>query len=268
MPKFQNLNEAFWYIRENPSEYLTEKSLSPFNAFWFGYEWRYKVESKAYRGFDLLDGFHEFMCEKFRVPTNRSSYKIAEFYSKNKAEAFDLWFNSLEEFLSNKDETTVLAKYYVKRRETDETNVAIREVDFFTLLKVILKRPEMYVGRKSFTLITSLISGWLRATEDFDFEESKQEKIYKDFHKYIEAKPFWLRATGYSDLPPTPTWDKIIWFRTAHVSMEEKALETFAEYFDEFAFQEKGYIDYVEFHWKNHLEHQKKCHIIKGWKKS
>ncbi len=44
MPKFQNLTEAFWYIRENPLEYLPEKSLALFNAFWIGYEWRYEVE--------------------------------------------------------------------------------------------------------------------------------------------------------------------------------------------------------------------------------
>lgn len=100
--KFQNLNEAFWYIGENPLEYLPEKSLALFNAFWIGYEWRCEVDFKEFRGFDLLDGFHEFMGEKFRVPSNQSSDGIAGFYSKNKAEAFDLWFDCLEEFFFKK----------------------------------------------------------------------------------------------------------------------------------------------------------------------
>lgn len=214
-----------------------------------------------------MDGFHEFMCEKFKVPSNRNSLDIAEFYSKNQAQAFDLWFDGLEEFLSKEDGTSALEKYYTDRRNGDLLG-SRRELDFFGFVKMISKRISAFVGRESFTLFTLIILGWLRATDDFDFVESEQEKTFKSFQKYIEEKPFWLRAEGYADLPPTPTWDKIIWFRTAHDSIEEKALETFVEYFDEFAFQEKGFIEYVEFHWKTQLEHQKDCHIIKGWKTS
>lgn len=267
MSKFQNPTEAFWYIRRNPLEYLPEKSLSLFNAFWMGYEWRYAVEFKEYKGFELLDGFHEFMCEKFRVASNRNSRGVAEFYSQNQAEAFDLWFTCLEEFLSKTDGTSALEIYYAGRRAEDLFS-SRKEIDFFSLIKTLQKRIAAYVGSTSFSLATNLILGWLRAVQDFKFAESEQEKTFKKFQKYIEDKPFWLRATEYSDLPPTPSWDKIIWFRTAHISMEEKALETFTEYFDEFAFQKKGYIDYVEFHWKNHLEHQKECRISKRWKSS
>lgn len=265
MPKFQNLNEAFWYIRENPLEYLTEKYLTLFDTFWIGYSWRYETEFKEYRGFDLLDGFHEFMSEKFRVPSNQSSFGIAEFYSKNKSEAFDLWFNCLEEFLSKKDGISALEKYFAKRRETDDFNFSKREADFFTFLQAMMKRPQMYTGIKSFTLIASLISGWLRATDDFDFEESEQEKTFKKLQKYIEDRPFGLRATEFSDLPPTPSWNKIILIRTHR---EEGALELFFEYLDAYIFQGKECIENVEFHWKHHLEHQKDCHIIKQWKKA
>lgn len=264
MAKFQNLNEAFWYIRENPLEYLTEKTLALFNAFWIGYEWRYEVEFKNYRGFDLLDGFHEFMCEKFRVPSNHGSYGIAEFYSQNQSEAYDLWFDCLEEFLSKKDGTSALEKYFVKRRETGDINSARKEADFFTFLQNMLKRPQMYVGNKSFTLISSIILGWFKASEDFGFEKNEQEKTFQRFQKYIEERPFRLRATEFSDLPPTPSWNKIILFRNF---IEESALKMFSEYVDEFIFQGKEFIEDVEFHWKNHLEHQKDCHIIKRWKK-
>ncbi len=274
MPKFQNLNEAFWYIRENPSEYLTEKSLSLFEAFWIGYEWRYSTVFKRTETLILHRDFNEFMCKKYRVPSNRNSYKIAEFYSINQSDAFDLWFACLEEFISSNNNMSVVEETNGNPQNNDKTygptkKVRLRhEYDFYDFLKIFFKRSAMYFGVTSFTLTINAILGWLEAAKDFGFEESEQEKTFKRFQKYIEERPFWLRATEFSELPPTPSWDKIIRFRTAHISIEEKALETFAEYFDEFAFQEKGYIDYVEFHWKNHLEHQKKCHIIKGWKKS
>ncbi|HEY0461353.1 MAG TPA: hypothetical protein VGC97_19620 [Pyrinomonadaceae bacterium] len=249
MPKFQNLNEAFWHIRENSLEYLPEKSLKLFNAFWIGYEWRYEVEFKEFKGFELLDGFHEFMCVKYRVPSNRNSMHIAELYTQNQAEAFDLWFADLEEFLSKKDGTTDIEKYYAERRNED-LFASRKEIDFFGLIKILEKRIAMYVGSNSFTLLTFILSGWMRATQDFGLEESEQEKIFKNFQKYIEDRPFWLRAEN-SDLPPKPTWSKIILEWTAHIQKEEKALEMFAEYFGEFAFQGKGCVDYVEFHWKS-----------------
>ena len=254
MPKFQNLNEAFWYIRENPLKYLPEKSLELFNAFWIGYEWRYEVEYKDYKGFDLLDGFHEFMCVKYRVLSNRNSRHIAELYSQNQAEAFDLWFADLEEFISKKDGTTDVEKYYAERRNEDLFGLR-KQVDFFGVIKMLQKSIAMYVGSNSFTLLTFILSGWLKATQDFGLEESEQEKTFKDFQKYIEDRPFWLRAEQECfDLPPKPFWNKIIWEWTAHIQKEEKALEMFAEYFDEFAIQGKGFVEYVEFHWKVHHE--------------
>ena len=254
MPKFQNLNEAFWHIRENPLEYLPEKSLALFYVFWWGYQRRYEVEFKEYKGFELLDGFHDFMKYKFKVPSNRGSSGIAQLYSQNQADAFDLWFACLEEFISKKDGTSDIEKYYSKRRETDDINTPRREVDFFELSKSIFKIPASYVGSKSFTLVISLLLGWMRATKDFGFKENEQEKTFEKFQGYIEDRPFGLRANEYSDLPPTPTWNKIILFWTGLIPDEEKALEMFAKYFDEFAFQGKGYIEYVEFHWKIHLD--------------
>lgn len=246
--KFQNLTEAFWYIRENPLKYLPEKSLELFNAFWIGYEWRYEVEFKEYKGFDLLDGFNEFMIQKYRVPSNRNSLNIAGLYSKNQAEAFNLWFANLEEFISKKDGTTEIEKDYAARRK-ENLFTERKEKEFFDILKMMPKRIAMYVGRNSFTLMTCILEGWLRATKDFCFEESEQEKTFINFQKYIEDRPHGLRAES-DNLPPKPSWNKIIWMRTAHVQKEEKALEMFADYFDEFAFQGKGFIESIEFFWK------------------
>lgn len=264
-PKFKDLNEAFWYIRENPLEYLPEKSLVLFDAFWLGYKWRYEFEHKEYKGFELLDGFNEFMCKKIRVPSRQNSLQVAELYSNNQSEAFDLWFSCLEEYLSKKNGTTEIEKYYAMLRETGQPLLVFKEPDFFGLLQMLLKRPQMYFGKISFTLTEKLISGWMRATKDFDFEESEQEKTFKAFQQYIEERPFGFRATQYIDLLPSPNWNKIICFRCFN---EEMALELFATFFDEFAFQGKGYIEKVEFHWKNHLEHQKKCQIIREWESS
>lgn len=254
MPRFQNLNEAFWYIGENPLEYLSDKSLAFFNAFWIGYQWRHEVGFTSATRFDLQDGFSDFMCRKFKVPSNRNSLGIAEFYSKNQSSAFELWFSCLEEFIRLKE-----VDLDVKTISSDNYNffqqvlLEKRKCDFFVFLKdVIFKRIVGYVGSKSFTLATNMISGWLRATKDFDLQESEQEITFKNFQKYIEDRPFWLRETDDSGLPPTPPWNKIIWQWTAHIQKEEKALEMFSAYFDEFAFQGKGFVEYVEFHWKVH----------------
>lgn len=269
MTKFQNLTEAFWYIRENPLEYFPEKSLSLFQHFWWGYQWRHEVEFKESEDFSLLEGLYEFVCEKYKVPSNRSSYNVALFYSQNDADAFDFWFDCVNEFALEKKANSHLNNFYHEKSKDHKKMFAqSRNVDFFTFLKAILERPEMYVGSKSFTFIISLISGWIRVTEDFDLQQNEQEKTFKNFQKYIEERPIGLRANGYSNLPPIPAWNKIIWFWSSLVPDEEKSLEMFAKYFDEFAFQGKGYVKDIEVKWKKDVEHQKDCHIIKRWKNS
>ena len=138
MAKFKDLEDAFWYIKENPLEYLPEKSLSLLNALWLGFERRYEVEFNEYKGFELLDGFNEFMTVKFRVPSLRNSLTIAKLYSKNQSEAFDLWFDCLEEFLAKKDGTTDVEQYYKERRK--ENPFPLRnQIDFFELIKSLDK---------------------------------------------------------------------------------------------------------------------------------
>lgn len=259
MPKFQTLEEAFWDIRDNPRDYLPEKSLALFDAFWIGYEWRYEVEFRDYKGFDLLDGFHEFMCRKYRVPSNRSSFGIVNLYSDNQANAFDLWFKCVEDFRAIGLNSPDLEFYYRERRSSDPFP-SRKEMDLFSLIRSMTKRVSMFVGTKSFTLLTFVLDGWVRATQDFGLVESDQEITYRRFKAYIESKPHWLRAEIENpSLPAPPSWRKLILEWTAHENLEEKAIEKFAEYFDEFAFQGKGYVDRVEFHWKNHLEHVTEC---------
>lgn len=261
MPKFLTLEEAFWDIRDNPREYLPEKSLALFDAFWIGYEWRFDVEHKDYEGFDLLDGFNEYMCRRYRVPSNRNSFGIVNLYSENQADAFDLWFKSVEDFRATGWGAPELEVYYRERRKT--LNPRREEIDFFSLVRSLTKRISMYVGVKSFTLLTIVLDGWVHATRDFGLVETDQEITYRCFQAYIESKPHWLRAEiDNPGLPAPPSWKKLILEWTRHVDLEEKAIEKFARFFDEFAFQKKGYVDYIEFHWKNHKEDVTKCHHL------
>lgn len=257
MPKFQDLTEAFWHIGEHPSEYLPEKSLALFQAFWSGYEWRYDVTFPDVRVFELLDGFHEFAAFKYQAGTTTSmgAQTFARLYSNSEAEAFDRWFADLKEFLKWEDKYSAHSEYFLKvkedwtrRREAQAKNYPGKGLDFNSFLKAIITRPAMYLGRTSFSLIVSMISGWLRAVEDFDLTESEQEKNFGNFRSYLEERPAYLRPINDSGLPPRPTWNRIIMTNSRN---EEKALEVFRDYVEEFIFQAKGHIENVEYHWNN-----------------
>jgi hypothetical protein len=245
--KFANLSEAIWDIRDNPLEYLSSRSLTEFQFFWLGYEMRYLhcLENSVYP--DILHGFHDFCAKKFRGPSNRNSFSIATFYSRNDEEAFDLWFASLRDFESASPVTNA---------ERESSNPHRQALTFIEMLKAILKRPAMYVGSTSFSPIADMIKGWFRATGDLELEPSKEEIQFKQFQEYIKSRPIWLRPNDDQGLPPAPAWDKLILFWTS--SQEEKALEKFSEYVSEYLFQGKTRIDFLEFHWKNQLERERK----------
>jgi hypothetical protein len=243
--KFRNIGDAFEEIRRNSAEYLPEKSLSLFHAFWIGYEMRIRAEFGNQEKFDLLDGFHEFVQRKYRVPSNRSSERIVALYSKNEAEAFDLWSSLLDEFSEKKIQNSLM----VERIEIEPT-----VTDFFSFFERVIKRTPLYVGLNSFTLARTMIAGWFRAARDFGLADSDQEGVFRRFKHYLERRPIWLRTDNDRDLPPSPSWHKLIREWASHVSNEEKALEMFLTYFDEYGLQGKEHIDYLEFHWKAHNE--------------
>ena len=182
MPKFQDLTEAFWYIRQHPTKYLPEKSLALFVPFWWGYEWKYNSGTADAGIFDLLDGFHQFCKRKYRVPSNRSSESIARLYSANGAAAFDLWFSCLDEFLSTRDENVEERNYYREQRREGDNHIRANErlIEFGDFLKEVLNRPAMYVGETSLTLIVSLISGWFRALEDFICPKASRKRLLEN----------------------------------------------------------------------------------------
>jgi hypothetical protein len=230
MPKFKNLLEAFGHIKENPLDYLPEKSLSLFRAFWDGYSWRYEIEFNENETFRLPEGFIQFINQKYRNETTHGPFSVINLYSRNEAEAFDNFFENLNDFVSQA--SSEKTKFYV--------NVSgnYQRTSLFALLKEVRKRPAMYVGSNSFTLVATMISGWLRAINDFELEESEEEQTFRAFQQYIELKDINL---------PSPPWNKIIWF---HSMSEDAALKLFFEYLDEFAFQKKNYVESVEFRWR------------------
>ena len=102
----------------------------------------------------------------------------------------------------------------------------------------MIKRPALYVGTYSFSRIVIFISGWMKAIKDFRLKETEEEQKFRRFQKYIEEKGLAL---------PSPSWDKIIWYWTM---ADDEAFKKFFEWLDEFAFQEKGFVENIEFHWK------------------
>lgn len=255
MPKFENLTEAFWYISEHPTEYLPEKSLALFEPFWWGYERRYRLAFPDEKAFDLLDGFHDFVAFKYLKSTStRGAAGIVRIYSRNEAEAYGRWFANLNEFtegtgVSRKrlEQVEEIKTYLKVQGDTRNKTPGPELEDFFGFLKLILRRPKMYAGNgQTFTLIVSLISGWLFATQDFDLEKSEQENIFEDLTRYISEKAFWLRPLKDSGLPPPPHWKNVL---LAQYQTEDEALDAFTLYIDEYAFQGKRSVAEVEYRW-------------------
>lgn len=228
--KFEDLSEAFWYIADNPEEYLSEKSVLLFPTFWGEYARRYEIERKPKKSFGIPRAFYDYVDKKYDNMSSHGPYHMINFYSRNEAEAFDKFFETLREFLSvnNLDYST----FY------EPSTGRYDQVDFYTLVKAVIARPPMYLGTISFRLLVQFINGYLRAIKDFNLEETEQEKTFLEFAHYIETK--YVNLSG-------PSWDKIIWYKTMN---DFGAFQLFHECLNEFAFQGKKTVDNVEYHWK------------------
>jgi hypothetical protein len=92
-----------------------------------------------------------------------------------------------------------------------------------TLIKEIRKRPELYVGQKSLSLIQAYIYGWLNRDE----ENVSDSHLIGAFQKWIQEK---------YKIKSTQSWARIILFYSQD---ERMALNNFFELFEEFLEQEK-----------------------------
>jgi hypothetical protein len=88
-------------IKENPEKYLGEKSFTKLNLFEIGY----RVSRNAQWGFIPyeLDGFQEFLYEKYQTNHWVNGSKIVQLYSSSDEDAFDKFYELWDEFTQLKE---------------------------------------------------------------------------------------------------------------------------------------------------------------------
>lgn len=92
-----------------------------------------------------------------------------------------------------------------------------------TLIKQIEKKPELYVGRKSLSLIEAYIYGWLNRDE----KNVSDSFLLGDFQNWIQE---------YYKIQTSQSWARIILF---HSEDEHNALKKFFQLFDLFLEERK-----------------------------
>lgn len=92
-----NLYETLLEIKKRPGLFLGEKSLERLYAFINGYNF--------YKKDNLLDGFAEYVRNKYKIQTNRNYSDIIYFFTMTECDAFDKFFVLLDEFLNHSNAT-------------------------------------------------------------------------------------------------------------------------------------------------------------------
>ncbi|ABF41146.1 hypothetical protein Acid345_2145 [Candidatus Koribacter versatilis Ellin345] len=186
------MNPIFTAIRQDPVGYLGTKTLSGFWHFVQGY-WALCSEEGTL--FDLQfdgHGFHKFVCAKFHLlshAASTSSSLIITSYSANDSEAFDRYFDLLQEYLSG-------APPHLPERINGRV---IRT--FIERMKAIRERPAMFLGWRSFYALKFYLRGYERARADLPVSTDAERELMSEFCRWVE------REKNYGD--PRP-WFKII----------------------------------------------------------
>ena len=119
--KFEySLIKLFEMIRKRPKVYLGEKSLSRLSCFINGatYMWREITEYSA----DFISKFDRFVHQKYNDNTTKRFEGIIQSYSKNDEEAFDTYFELLNEYLalSEEEQNKYIPQYIKEQMQSSE----------------------------------------------------------------------------------------------------------------------------------------------------
>lgn len=91
-------------IRKLPALYIGKKSLERLRAFISGYSMcLYEIYGSEP---DLLNGFNEYVAEYYHICVDRDWSSIIPFFSNTEEEAFDKFYELLDEFLKEKKNET------------------------------------------------------------------------------------------------------------------------------------------------------------------
>lgn len=81
--------------------YFGKTSLERLRAFLDGYYY-YEFESQGTCQPDCLDGFTQYIQERYHLNTDHDWSSVIQFFSNSDQQAFDTFYQKLEEFLQDK----------------------------------------------------------------------------------------------------------------------------------------------------------------------
>ena len=124
-------------IRKRPGVYLGQKSLTLLHSFLGGYIIR--LAEEGYTDVDLSD-FQNYIANRFNIQSAHSWAHIIRFYSASETEAFDRFYELLDEYLSENSEAICNSDDY---REKLEYMLRLFEYDTEELIcDVVYDNPE------------------------------------------------------------------------------------------------------------------------------
>ena len=100
----EQLKDLIHKISSYPELYLGKKSLDRLHVFLDGY-----LYGNATANDHCLDGFTEFVAQKYRISTDHNWSSIINFFSNTEQEAFDEFIRRFEVFSSIDDKTPFLS---------------------------------------------------------------------------------------------------------------------------------------------------------------
>jgi hypothetical protein len=201
-------------IREEPYKILGQASLACLRAFFDGYELGCARAGKESDLDPRLGRFNEWVAEKLgRDRLSVSGFCMIELESEDEARALNRFFELWDEY--------TLAVEPEARPSEPEPAPPIQIKDLDNLLAAIRRRPAMYMGWSSVTLLRALLQGYLNALQDMRFF-AEESALLDDFAVWLCTRL--RRRQGYR-------WDRLLLFFERN---EAAALDAFFKYFAEF----------------------------------
>jgi hypothetical protein len=165
-------------IRDSPHEYLAEPSLDALRHFQGGYWHRMVTEGKTENWGQTRWAFHKWLCGRFHLQYAESTADttIVTSFSSSQADAFQMYFALLEEYLS------------VAGPIDEAQAIEVERMDFAQMMVAIRQRPALYLGRATFLGFSSYLMGDERACMDLKLSAEESRRIFKEFQAWVERE--------------------------------------------------------------------------------
>lgn len=201
-------------IKQDPYTYLGEISIYRLKSFMDGYV---EAISKFKRDDKLEDldymKFNDWIFRKFNISNQNLSWiSVINLEASNDLEAFEKIFLLLDEF------STKYGKLSFTTIDANKFTIS----DLSELLLDIKKRPALFLGIASLSLLYVFLSGYKYARKEFNLPISSEEQHLEGFQNWLPLR---------LNINTTCSWDRVI---ITFCRDEKKALELFFEFYSEY----------------------------------